>query len=131
MEKSFSATRSSLKEIRLFLKNFLKKQKIDEKMIKQLELCVDEAASNIIKHSYKLENSKNTIKISIKFENHIITINLFDNGTPINKINIKPRKLKDIKPGGLGTFFINEIMDEVSWKTSKNWVNHLTLLKKI
>ena len=54
-----------------------------------------------IKHSYKLENSKNIIKISLKFENQNVIINLFDNGTPIDKKNIKPRRLKDIKPGGL------------------------------
>jgi anti-sigma regulatory factor (Ser/Thr protein kinase) len=45
--------------------------------------------------------------------------------------NIKPRDLSDIKAGGLGTFFIGQIMDEVIFKTSKvDWVNHLILTKK-
>ena len=45
--------------------------------------------------------------------------------------NIKPRKIDDIKPGGLGTFFIGQIMDEVIFKTSAShdWVNHLILTK--
>ena len=43
---------------------------------------------------------------------------------------IKPRKIDDVKPGGLGTFFIGQIMDEVIFKTSaSDWVNHLILTK--
>jgi len=46
--------------------------------------------------------------------------------------NIKPRNLEEIKPGGLGTFFIGEIMDEVEWKSkSEDWTNHLILKKKL
>ena len=40
-------------------------------------------------------------------------------------------KLTDIKAGGLGTFFIGQIMDEVVFKTTKeDWVNHLILTKR-
>jgi len=44
--------------------------------------------------------------------------------------NIKPRQLDDVKPGGLGTFFIGQIMDEVIFKTAaSDWVNRLILIK--
>ena len=41
--------------------------------------------------------------------------------------------LNDIKPGGLGTFFINHIMDEFFFEKNNahDWVNHLVLKKKI
>ena len=56
---------------------------------------------------------------------------LFDKGKPVVPENIKPRKLDDIKAGGLGTFFIGQIMDEVIFKTTKvDWVNHLILIKR-
>ena len=46
--------------------------------------------------------------------------------------NIQHRQLDDIKPGGLGTFFIKQIMDgAVFKKDQKGWVNHLILTKKI
>ena len=42
------------------------------------------------------------------------------------------RKLDDIKPGGLGTFFIKQIMDDAVFKKDQQqWVNHLILTKKI
>ena len=50
----------------------------------------------------------------------------------VNQDKIKHRNLEDIKPGGLGSYFINNIMDEVKWETkSKDWVNHLILIKTI
>ena len=63
-------------------------------------------------------------------ENKVI-VHLYDNGTPVNEEKIKPRELNDVKPGGLGTYFINKIMDEVRWKNSDKWVNHLILVKYI
>ena len=51
-------------------------------------------------------------------------------GMPAIPTNIKPRNVDDIKPGGLGTFFIGQIMDKVMFKTSAtDWVNHLILIK--
>ena len=44
--------------------------------------------------------------------------------------NIKHRSLDDVKPGGLGTFFIGQIMDEVVFKEAKGWNNNLVLTKK-
>ena len=42
------------------------------------------------------------------------------------------RDRDDIKPGGLGTFFINQIMDDVVFKKDqKKWVNHLVLTKNL
>ena len=46
--------------------------------------------------------------------------------------NVQHRKLDDIKPGGLGTFFIKQIMDNAVFKKDQDgWVNHLVLTKKI
>ena len=44
---------------------------------------------------------------------------------------IKPRNINEIKPGGLGTHFIDQIMDNVRWVKSDIWNNKLILKKKI
>ena len=131
MKKSFSATIDNLKNIRSMIVDFLNNHKLPVKEIKEIELGTDEAVTNIIKHSYKEENKKNIIEVELEFSENKVIIHLYDNGTPVNEKKIKPRKLDDIKPGGLGTYFINKIMDEVYWQTSDNWTNHLTLVKKI
>ena len=130
MQKSFPATLNNLKNVRLFLTSLLKNHNIDDVIINQIELGVDEAASNIIKHSYKGENKDKEINIKLEISKKKISIHLFDNGDPADPKKIKPRDLKEIKTGGLGTHFIQEVMDEVKWKNkSKGWVNHLTLVK--
>ena len=129
MKKSFSATIDNLKNIRSMLVNSLNNHKLPVKVIKEIELGTDEAVTNIIKHSYKEENKKNIIEVELEFLENKVIIHLYDNGTPVNEEKIKPRELSDVKPGGLGTYFINRIMDEVRWKKSDEWVNHLILVK--
>ena len=61
-----------------------------------------------------------------------LEIGFFDKGKAVIPENIQHRKLDDIKPGGLGTFFIKQIMDAAVFKKDqKEWVNHLVLTKKI
>ena len=130
MQKSFPATLNNLKNVRLFLTSFFKNHNIDDVIINQIELGVDEAASNIIKHSYKGENKDKEINIKLEISKKKISIHLFDNGDPADPKKIKPRDLKEIKTGGLGTHFIQEVMDEIKWKNkSRGWANHLTLVK--
>ena len=131
MKKSFSATIDNLKNIRSMIVDFLNNHKLPVKEIKEIELGTDEAVTNIIKHSYKVENKKNIIQIELEFSENKVIVHLYDNGTPVNEEKIKPRELNDVKPGGLGTYFINKIMDEVRWKNSDKWVNHLILVKYI
>ena len=132
MRKSFPATFDNLKNIRLFLNNFLKDNQIENRTAKEIELAVDEAASNIIKHGYNIENKNNKIEIKLEIIKKKLFVHLFDNAVPVNQDKIKHRNLEDIKPGGLGSYFINNIMDEVKWEAkSKDWINHLILIKKI
>ena len=128
--KEFPVESSSLKEIRNFAREVLSKEKIFETSKDDIVLALAEAAQNIVKHAYNGQPTNDKMKVDIIFENNQLTINLFDKGSPAIPQNIKPRKIDDIKAGGLGTFFIGQIMDEVIFKTStSDWVNHLTLRK--
>ena len=52
MKKSYPATLNfNLKKIRATIKDFLKIYEVDLKIIKNIQLAVDEAVTNIIKHS--------------------------------------------------------------------------------
>ncbi|WP_440672700.1 ATP-binding protein [Candidatus Pelagibacter sp. HIMB1715] len=131
MKKSYPATLSNLKKIRATIKDFLKIYEVDLKIIKNIQLAVDEAVTNIIKHAYKGENKNNIIKIELELKNKKFQIHLYDNGIKVNKKNIKPRSLDNIKPGGLGIYFIDQLMDETKYLKSNKWINHLVLKKNI
>ncbi|MDA9664961.1 ATP-binding protein [Candidatus Pelagibacter sp.] len=128
--QSFKIESASLKEVRVFAREVFKKSPIFEKHTDDLVLALAEAAQNIVKHGYNSEPTEDEMKIIIKFNDNILSMELMDKGKPVVPSNIKPRDLDDIKSGGLGTFFIGQIMDEVVFKTTKiNWVNHLILTK--
>ena len=71
--------------------------------------------------------------VQISREQKKLQIAFYDMGTPVDPKKVKHREIDNIKPGGLGTFFIQEIMDAVEFKdqTKKPWINHLVLTKQL
>lgn len=128
--KEFSVHSSSLKEIRSFAREALAEHDIFKSSSDDVVLALAEAAQNIVKHAYSGQETSDNLKVEINFNNNQLKIDLYDKGVPAIPSNIKPRNVNDIKPGGLGTFFIGQIMDEVVFKTAAtDWVNHLILIK--
>ena len=128
--KEFSVESSSLKEIRNFAREVLAKDPVFKSSMDDVVLALAEAAQNIVKHAYNGQPSGDIMRVEIKFDDKQLIVELFDKGKPAIPQNIKPRRLDDIRAGGLGTFFIGQIMDEVIFKTSAtDWVNHLILKK--
>jgi len=128
--KEFSVHSSSLKKIRTFAREILAKDDIFKSTSDDVVLALAEAAQNIVKHAYSGKETSDNLKVEISYNNNQLKIDLYDRGEPAIPTNIKPRDVDDIKPGGLGTFFIGQIMDEVMFKTAAtDWVNHLILIK--
>ena len=130
-ERDFKVESSSLKEIRSFAREIIAKSTTLSACSDDLVLALAEAEQNIVKHAYDGQPTDDILKVKISFKDNDLSMELFDKGKPVVPANIKPRDLDDIKAGGLGTFFIGQIMDEVVFKTTKvDWVNHLVLTKK-
>ena len=131
--KDFVVNSSNLKEVRTFSREVFEKINLPQEQKDELVLAIAEAAQNIVKHAYKgVEETSDKMQIKISFKDNQLEIGFFDKGKPVIPENIQHRKLDDIKPGGLGTFFIKQIMDEAIFKKNqKGWVNHLVLTKTI
>ena len=131
--KDFIVSTSSLKEVRVFSREVFEKINIPQEQKDELVLAIAEAAQNIVKHGYKdIESTTDKMQIRISLKSGELEIGFFDKGNPVIPENIQHRKLDDIKPGGLGTFFIKQIMDDAVFKKDEQqWVNHLVLSKKI
>ena len=131
--KDFQVNSSSLKEVRTFSRDVFEKINLPQDQKDELVLAIAEAAQNIVKHGYKgVESTADRMEIKISLKDGNLEIGFFDKGKPVVPENIQHRQLDDIKPGGLGTFFIKQIMDNAVFKKDqKGWVNHLVLTKKI
>ena len=133
-KKAFLVKTSSLKEVRTFCRDVFEKLKIEQSLKDELVLAIAEATHNIVKHAYKDNQDSNDIMVvKISCEDKKLQIAFYDMGTPVDPKKVKHREIDNIKPGGLGTFFIQEIMDAVEFKDGKRkpWINHLVLTKQL
>lgn len=130
--KDFQVDSANLKHVRTFCREVFEKLEINQELKDELILAIAEAAQNIVKHAYKSEKTEDKMEIKISVENGHLEIGFSDKGRPVEKEKIRHRKIDDIKPGGLGTFFIQQIMDAVVFKEGeKPWINHLILSKDL
>ena len=131
-KKAFLVNSSSLKEVRTFCREVFEKLHIQQDLKDELVLAIAEAAQNIVKHAYQNEATDDKMEIKISLQNGELEIGFFDKGKPVDGAKVRHRNIDDVKPGGLGTFFIQQIMDAVVFKEGeKPWINHLILSKKI
>jgi anti-sigma regulatory factor (Ser/Thr protein kinase) len=118
-----------LKTVRSVLESMANMYGYSEKDIHAIELATNEACANIIEHAYKNEPN-HLIYIKICCDSEKYQIELTDNGMKVNPQKIKPRKLKDIRPGGLGVHFIRSLMDKVKYDKDYRDGNRLILIKE-
>ncbi|MBE6489824.1 MAG: ATP-binding protein [Methanobrevibacter sp.] len=106
-----------------FVLNELKKEDL------KVNLIVEEIFANIINYS-----QTDYIKVNIKFEKPILTIEFIDNGmefNPLKKENPEPpENIEDAQIGGVGVFLIKEIADELYYSYT-NGENHLKIIKNV
>ena len=131
-KKDFAIDSSNLKHIRTFCREVFEKLDINQELKDELILAIAEAAQNIVKHAYNNEKTEDKMMIKISVENGHLEIGFSDKGKLVEEEKVRHRKIDDVKPGGLGTFFIQQIMDAVEFKEGKKpWINHLILSKDL
>ena len=132
-KKDFVVRSSSLKNVREFSREVFEKLQINNDLKEELVLAIAEAAQNIVKHAFKNNADANELMVvQISCESNKLQIAFYDRGTPVDPKKVKHREIDNVKPGGLGTFFIQEIMDAVEFKDGKRpWINHLVLTKQL
>jgi serine/threonine-protein kinase RsbW len=132
-QRDFVVSSSSLKDVRSFCREVFEKLHIDQSLKDELVLAIAEAAQNIVKHAYKdSPDTEDKMVVQISCKENKLQIGFYDMGTPVDPGKVKHREIDNVKPGGLGTFFIQQIMDAVEFKDGKKpWINHLVLTKQL
>jgi serine/threonine-protein kinase RsbW len=114
----------------------------DESTIFHLELCCDEASTNIIEHAYGEEGVGNIV-ISYRVSEDDFTIVMHDNGEAFDPGAVPPppavahnnasaeELTSQLRIGGLGLHFIRNLMDEVHFTSDQQRGNQLVMVKKL
>lgn len=116
------------------LKAFFIELGVPEYVEINMEICVNEALNNIIKHAY-LGKPDNLIEIQATYNKSEIKIKLIDTG--ICRTNFERPELyynasdiNSLPESGMGLYIIDKLMDNTDYKIEGN-KNIFTLTKKI
>jgi len=124
----------SLEKISKYIEKVSRTAGFDDMGIYAIQTAVDEACSNIIDHAYGGETA-DVIELACKITNDSLIITLRDHGKPFNPeivpVPNKHARLKDVKEGGLGLYFMHQLMDEVDFSFSPGKGNTLTMSKRL
>lgn len=117
---------------------------LDEDAVFHVELCCDEACTNIIEHAYGGESDGNIV-VSYEVSADAFRIIIGDSGTVFNPASVPAPSLypstpsdtspdnfiDQLKIGGLGIHFMRKLMDEVHFDFDPTAGNTLVMVKKI
>lgn len=132
IKKVFSANFENLDAFRETVAAAAIKWGFKDKDIYNLQLAVDEAATNIIEHTYENQADK-TIELRITREGRAIVITLVDTGARFIpediQVPLQNPDLDSVALGGLGLYFIHKLMDEVEFSYQDGTGNILRMKK--
>ncbi|MBK7895388.1 MAG: ATP-binding protein [Anaerolineaceae bacterium] len=114
---------------------------LDATAVFHIELACDEACTNVIEHAYGGEDL-GSIRVGWHCVGDAFIITIHDNGRSFDPDAVPkpslpdlpegapPPDIDDVKVGGLGIHFMEQLMDEISFSFDGDAGNTLTLVKK-
>ncbi len=131
--KKFSGCLENLEKIGDFIIQAAQQAGLDDSAAYQVQLAVDEAATNIIEHAYG-GDGQGDIRCCYEISPEALTIVLIDQGVPFDPElvpePITNAPLECVKSRGLGLFLMRKVMDEVRFEFSPQKGNMLTMVKR-
>ena len=118
-----------LTAVRQFVSRLCSVAGFEQKECYAITLAVDEACTNIIKHSYELDTSRRIEMSADLLPEGGIQFRLTDYGRECDPKALGEFQYDNQKPGGLGLFLMNRIMDRVEFDASEGGCTRLRLVK--
>lgn len=124
-----------IQEVCEFVASGAQEAGFDEDTIFQLQLATDEACTNVIEHAYGGEGVGN-LRIDWRINGHDFAIIIHDNGRSFNPEDVpapsgREENNLDLRVGGLGLYFMRNLMDKVSFQFNESHGNILTMTKRL
>jgi sigma-B regulation protein RsbU (phosphoserine phosphatase) len=110
LRRRFAARAGELRAVREAVRSEALAQGCAPECAGDIVMAVDEACQNIIRHAYAGRDD-GEIVIEIEREGGELVVSLRDFAPPVDPSRVRPRDLDDLRPGGLGTHLIAEVMD--------------------
>jgi serine/threonine-protein kinase RsbW len=125
---------ANLEIVREFVARIAKNMEFSEENIHRIELAVDEASTNVIKHAYRqAKTNKEYLILEVTTYKDRIEIDVIDTGQGFDPAKIQTPEmdvyLKKMKRGGLGLYLIKTLMDKVEYQIKTGVKNRVRMIK--
>ena len=130
---------SYLPHIRVIVGDLARKVGFDENEAAKIEMAVDEACSNVVKHAYSpdkewcWQHCDPEIRLDVRTEGSRLVIEINDHGQRFDFSNYRPvdieDRLREMKRNGYGIFIMRNFMDEVQYNSNDQTGNTLRMVK--
>lgn len=121
-----------LNTVREFVSRAALEAGFGEEDVSKIALAVDEACTNVIKHAYRFDPSKN-ITVSVRKGNGAFEVSIQDTGSQFNPDDVKTPDMKEYlshyRRGGLGVYLMKSLMDKVEYSITPGKNNEVRLIK--
>lgn len=129
---TLTADLDALAPISSFIATATERVGLDERTAWQIQLAVDEAATNIIQHAYD-QDAPGDLTLSWHCEGNKFVVSLHDYGRQFDPQRVPSpdisSPLEERQVGGLGIYLITHLMDEVHFTFDPQEGNRLTMTK--
>ncbi|KAF0152444.1 MAG: anti-sigma regulatory factor serine/threonine protein kinase [Ignavibacteria bacterium] len=105
--------------INISIRHFLEDENVEQHICNGVEICLTEALNNVIKHSYKGEQSCK-IDVNVAVDSKLMEIQIVDEGESRKNLEIKeldfdPNDIDSLPESGMGLYIIKQLMDELDY----------------
>ncbi len=115
--------------VRAWCQSLLECLTFSEEETRRVVLAVHEACANVMKHCYGGDLSQR-IDLAVLIAPQEVIIEIRDYGSVTPPVAIKPRDLNDVRPGGLGTYFMQLAMDDITYNAAAGGGTVLRMRKR-
>lgn len=118
--------------VREFVSASARKFGFTDEEVSKIALAVDEACTNVIKHAYKFDPTKE-ISVTIRPRGRTFEVSIRDNGREFNPSDVMAPDMKEYlthyRRGGLGIYLMKSLMDKVEYDIEPGKKNEVRLTK--
>lgn len=130
------ALSDNLDVIRNFVVRIAREMGFSEEALYDIEVAVDEAASNVIKHAYPGSNHRQKpLTVVVRKNKGQLVVSIQDKGKGFDPNKVQEphieEYLKTMKRGGLGLYLIKQLMDEVTFRMRPGVKNEIIMKKRL
>ncbi len=131
LELNISPASENLKPTRERVRNLLEIYNDDTQQIHHVVMALDEALHNVMEHALDFDREKN-IELTLELYENGVIIRIQNEGPDFDPVSEEfsiEEFVADNRKRGLGLYFINELLDKVSYQVTPEGKNYVRLEK--